>query len=157
MIVNCQSSISRMHCCRKECLDEFGSWGSRTIGWSRWIALLILRCSSAGCSLNNDFIQDVCMIITHIQFPMYRLVISQFRFQHSTSVGVFHSDSTNKGRIPHWRTVRDRACHSASFTYMSYCVMIRIHVINWSQSSEFVKLWNQQKNPRFSAVRFLMG
>jgi len=56
-----------------------------------------------------------------------------------------------------WRIEAERACRTASFTYISCCDTIRTQILNWSESSELAKLWNQPKNCVFGAVQFLDG
>ena len=69
-------------------------------------------------------------------------------------LGVFRSDATNINWIAKWRIGGERACKTASFTYISYCDTIRTQIPNWSQSSESAKLWNRPKNRGFGAVQF---
>ena len=66
---------------------------------------------------------------------------------------LFHSNSTNIDWIANWRAGGERACKTASFTYISYCDMIRTQILNWSQSSEFGKMglccmWNPAHKPQ---------
>jgi len=49
---------------------------------------------------------------------------------------------------------RERASKTASFTYISYCDTITTQILNWSQSSESVKMWNQPMNRGLDAVHF---
>jgi hypothetical protein len=49
----------------------------------------------------------------------------------------------------------ERAYNTASFTYISYCDLVRIQILNWRQSPEFVKMWNLPINHVFSAVWFV--
>jgi len=53
---------------------------------------------------------------------------------------LFHSNSTNIDWIAKWRIGGERACKSGSFTYISYCDMIRTHILNWSPSSELARM-----------------
>jgi len=67
-------------------------------------------------------------------------------------LGDFWSDSTNIDQIANWRMGGQRASKTASFTHISYCDTIKTQILNWSQSSEFVKLRlccmiNPAKNP----------
>jgi len=47
--------------------------------------------------------------------------------------------------------------HKCIFPYMSYCDMIRMQMLDWSQSCGLAKLWNWPKNRWFHAVRFIEG
>jgi len=38
------------------------------------------------------------------------------------------------------------------YMYISYCDLIRTLILDWSQSSEFAKLWKWPKNCGFSVV-----
>jgi hypothetical protein len=48
----------------------------------------------------------------------------------------------------------ERASKTASFTYILYYDTITTQILNWSQSTECPKLFNQPKNCGFGAVRF---
>jgi len=67
---------------------------------------------------------------------------------------VFRSNSPNIDLIANWRKGGERACRTVSFTYISYCDMIRTEILNWSQISEFARLRNRPKNYVFGAFRF---
>jgi len=73
------------------------------------------------------------------------------------TLGVFRSETTNSDCIANWRMGGERASKTASFKYISYCDTIPTQILNWSQSAEFVKMWNQPKNRGFSVVRFFDG
>jgi len=55
-------------------------------------------------------------------------------------LGVFRSDVTKIDSIAKWRIGGERACKTASFTYESYCDMIRTQMLNCSQSLKFVTM-----------------
>jgi len=60
-------------------------------------------------------------------------------------------------QIANWRIGGERASKTASFTYISYCDMIRTQIHDWSQSSKVAKLWNRPKNHVFGGVWFFDG
>jgi len=72
-------------------------------------------------------------------------------------LGPFRSDTTNSDHIADRRIGGERASKTASFTYISYCDTIKIQILNWSQSTEFAKMWNRPKNRGFGMVRFFDG
>ena len=65
---------------------------------------------------------------------------------------LFHSDSTNCDWISTWWMGGERASKTASFTYILYCDTISTWILNWSQSTELVKMrlcsiFNPAKKP----------
>ena len=67
-------------------------------------------------------------------------------------LALFHHNSTNIDQIAKWRLGGERACKTASITYIWYCDTIRTQIHNRSQISEFAKRWNRPNNRGFSAV-----
>jgi len=51
----------------------------------------------------------------------------------------------------------ESASKTASFTYRLYCDTISTQILNWSQRSDFAKMWNRPKNHGFGAVRIFDG
>ena len=95
-------------------------------------------------------------------FTSYSAVCYPINLRHVTAKNaqfwaVFHSTATNSDWIAKWRIGGERACNTASFTYISYCDMIRTQIPNWSKSWELANLWNRPKNHGFGAVRFFDG
>jgi len=56
------------------------------------------------------------------------------------TVGVFHSDSTNIVQMVKCRTGWDRVSSTAYVTYSSHSDTVRTQILNWSQSSWFMKI-----------------
>ena len=63
----------------------------------------------------------------------------------------------NSDRIANWRKGGERASKTASFTYRLYCDTISTQIVNWSQRSDFAKMWNHPKNRGFRTVQFFTG
>jgi len=62
------------------------------------------------------------------------------RFEKRSIFGFISLQLKNSDRIANWRMGGEKACKTATFTYISYCDRITIQILNFSQSSEFVKL-----------------
>jgi len=73
------------------------------------------RCSFTSYSPICNPITIRCVALKNAKFP-----------------ALFHSNSTNSERIANWRKGGERACKTASFTYISYCDTIATQIPNWS-------------------------
>jgi hypothetical protein len=70
----------------------------------------------------------------------YTMTIRCVASKPSELSALFHSNSTNSGRIANWRMGGECASKIASFTYILYCDTITTQILKWSQSSEFLKM-----------------
>ena len=115
------------------------------------LSIWVLIVSQYDIYINDTVLHALSPPIPHFVIQTVFVMSLQKTAQFSA---IFHSNSTNVDQIAQWTIQGERASKTASFTYISYCDMIRTQILSWSASSELAKLWNWPQNRGFGAVPF---